>query len=93
MTRAEGGWRRAGSPYRGSPPELPYPVFGAFVELDDQVPAADAASCAVPPDRQNDWLNGGYAVQWWLFAGMTLVAYVWLARREARRRPRPAVAG
>jgi len=92
VTRAEGRLetRRIAVPRIAA--QLPYPVFGAFVQLDDQVPAADPAFVAVPPDRQNDWLNGGYAVQWWLFAGMTLVAYAWLARREARR-PRSAVAG
>jgi cytochrome oxidase assembly protein ShyY1 len=68
---------------------LPYPVFGGFVQLDGQTPPADPAFVPVPADRENDWLNGGYAVQWWLFAGMTLVALAWLARREARNRAAP----
>ena len=35
--------------------------------------------------------NGGYAVQWWVFAALTLVGYVCLARRQVRenRRNRP----
>jgi hypothetical protein len=59
-------------------------VYGAFVQLDEQTPPADTAFVPVPPDSQNDWLNGGYAVQWLLFAAMTLFAYGWLARRQAR---------
>jgi cytochrome oxidase assembly protein ShyY1 len=87
VTRTDGGLetRRVAVPRIAA--ALPYPVYGAFVQLDEQDPPADPAFVAVPPDRQNDWLNGGYAVQWWLFAGMTLVAYGWLARREARGVP------
>jgi cytochrome oxidase assembly protein ShyY1 len=66
--------------------ELPYPVYGAFVQLDGQEPAADGAFRPVPADRQNDWLNFGYALQWLLFALLTLVAYGWLAHRRARGR-------
>jgi cytochrome oxidase assembly protein ShyY1 len=65
-------------------PELPYPVRGAFVQLDTQVPAADKGFSPVPPSYENDWLNLGYTVQWWLFGLMTLFAFVWVARREAR---------
>jgi len=64
--------------------ELPYPVYGAYVMLDSQTPAADPALVPVPSRRENAWQNGGYVVQWWLLAGLTLVGYVWLARREAR---------
>ncbi|SNT65099.1 Cytochrome oxidase assembly protein ShyY1 [Asanoa hainanensis] len=64
--------------------ELPYPVRGAFVQLDTQAPAADAGFKAVPPNYENDWLNLGYTVQWWLFGAMTLFAFGWAARREAR---------
>lgn len=66
--------------------ELPYPVRGAFVQLDTQAPAADPGFSPIPPSHENDWLNLGYSVQWWLFAAMTLFAYGWLARREARSR-------
>ncbi len=64
--------------------ELPYPVYNAYVLLTEQRPPADPGFSAIPIQRQNAWLNGGYAVQWWVFAVMTLGAYVWLARREAR---------
>ncbi|MFG1951006.1 SURF1 family protein [Micromonospora sp. NPDC048830] len=65
--------------------ELPYPVHGAYVLLDEQTPAADPVFQAVPIGHTNNWQNFGYVVQWWLFAAMTLFGYGWVARREARR--------
>ncbi|MFG3599370.1 SURF1 family cytochrome oxidase biogenesis protein [Micromonospora chersina] len=65
--------------------QLPYPVSGGYVLLDQQTPAADPAFQAVPIGHTNNWQNFGYVVQWWLFAGMSLVGYGWVARREARR--------
>jgi cytochrome oxidase assembly protein ShyY1 len=65
---------------------LPYPVYGGFVAVDKQTPAADPAFVPLPVDHQNDWLNFGYSIQWWIFAAMALLGYVWLARREARDR-------
>ncbi|MEU2613814.1 SURF1 family protein [Micromonospora sp. NPDC007271] len=65
--------------------QLPYPVAGGYLLLDQQTPAADPAFQAVPIGHANNWQNFGYVVQWWLFAGMSLVGYAWVARREARR--------
>lgn len=65
--------------------ELPYPVYGAYVLLDEQTPAADPVFRAVPIRHENNWQNFGYVVQWWLFAAMTLFGYGWVARREAHR--------
>ncbi|MEQ4301508.1 SURF1 family protein [Plantactinospora sp. B6F1] len=64
--------------------ELPYPVYSAYLLLDEQTPAADPAFSAIPIRHENDWQNGGYVVQWWLFAAMALVGFCWAARREAR---------
>jgi cytochrome oxidase assembly protein ShyY1 len=70
--------------------ELPYPVYGAYVLLTEQTPAADPLFVRIPVDHENAWQNGGYAVQWWMFAAMALVAFGWQARREARGDdPRP----
>ncbi|NJP33112.1 SURF1 family cytochrome oxidase biogenesis protein [Micromonospora thermarum] len=66
--------------------ELPYPVHGAYVLLDEQTPAADPTFAAIPVGYTNNWQNFGYVVQWWIFAGMTLFGYGFFARREARRR-------
>ncbi|TDC28741.1 SURF1 family protein [Micromonospora sp. 15K316] len=65
--------------------ELPYPVYGAYVLLDEQTPQADPTFTAVTVGHTNNWQNFGYVVQWWLFAVMTLFGYGWAARREARR--------
>ncbi|MER7890791.1 SURF1 family protein [Micromonospora sp. NPDC094482] len=75
--------RRIGVPRLAG--ELPYPVYGAYLLLDEQTPAADPTFVAVPVGHANNWQNLGYVVQWWLFAGMTIVGYGWAARREARR--------
>lgn len=73
--------RRIGVPQLAG--ELPYPVFGAYLLLDEQSPPADPAFSAIPVGHQNNWQNGGYAVQWWLFALTALVGFGWLVRREA----------
>ncbi|MEH1167465.1 SURF1 family protein [Micromonospora sp. CPCC 205539] len=65
--------------------ELPYPVYGGYLLLDEQTPAADPAFKAVTVGHANNWQNFGYVVQWWLFAVMALFGYGWVARREARR--------
>jgi cytochrome oxidase assembly protein ShyY1 len=38
---------------------------------------------SIPIDHEDAWQNGGYAVQWWLFAVMALLVYGWQARKEA----------
>jgi cytochrome oxidase assembly protein ShyY1 len=65
-------------------PEMPYPVYGAYVLLTEQTPAADPAFTQIPIDKEDSWQNAGYTVQWWLFAGMALLAYGWAARKEAQ---------
>jgi cytochrome oxidase assembly protein ShyY1 len=63
---------------------LPYRVYGGYVMLDEQTPAADKALTAVPADHENAWQNAGYVVQWWAFAALTLFGYGYLAHRETR---------
>ncbi|MFD6566591.1 SURF1 family protein [Micromonospora profundi] len=75
--------RRVGVP--GLARELPYPVYGGYLLLDEQTPPADPVFKAVPVGHANNWQNFGYVVQWWLFAVMALFGYGWVARREARR--------
>jgi cytochrome oxidase assembly protein ShyY1 len=63
--------------------ELPYPIYGAYVLLTEQTPAADPLFKKIPIGHENAWQNGGYAVQWWMFAVMALIAFGWQARKEA----------
>jgi cytochrome oxidase assembly protein ShyY1 len=63
--------------------QMPYPVYGAYLLLTGQTPAADRAFRPIPIEHEDAWQNAGYTVQWWLFAAMALVLYGWLARKEA----------
>lgn len=63
-------------------PHLPYPLYHAYLL---ETSPSDPALTAIPVRHENAWLNGGYAVQWWIFAAMVLVGFGWLARREAGR--------
>jgi cytochrome oxidase assembly protein ShyY1 len=66
--------------------QMPFPVYGAYILLTDQTPANDKAFSEIPIDHEDDWQNAGYTVQWWLFACMTLYAYVYYARKEKQLR-------
>ena len=59
---------------------MPYPIYGAY--LLDMSPAAGFTR--IPVDHEDAWQNGGYTVQWWMFALMALLAFAWQARKEAR---------
>jgi cytochrome oxidase assembly protein ShyY1 len=59
--------------------ELPYPVYGAYVLVSEPEPGYSR----IPIDHEDSWQNGGYAVQWWLFAGTALVIFGWQIRKEA----------
>jgi cytochrome oxidase assembly protein ShyY1 len=63
--------------------DLPYPVLGAYVTLNDQQPAADPSFVAIPVDHQDSTMNAGYVAQWWCFALIALIGFGWVARREA----------
>ncbi|MDG4829094.1 SURF1 family protein [Solwaraspora sp. WMMD1047] len=87
VTRRDGRLetRRIAIPELGR--ELPYPVYGGYLLLDEQDPPADPAFVAIPLRHENDWQNFGYVIQWWLFAAMALVGFGWVARREAHGTP------
>ncbi|MFC7326247.1 SURF1 family protein [Marinactinospora rubrisoli] len=80
--------------------ELPYPVYGGFIELTGQDPAADPAPEPVPAPDTNMGMNLSYAVQWWVFAVIAVAGWFFLVRREVRDAaegsggsPAPASAG
>lgn len=59
--------------------KIPYPLYGAYV-LDGD-PAAGFSR--IPIEHEDSWQNGGYAVQWWLFAVTALFVFGFYARKEA----------
>ncbi|GAA0435077.1 SURF1-like protein [Acrocarpospora corrugata] len=65
---------------------LPYRLYGGFVELSGQQPAAAIAPEPVPdPDPgSGGGLNLAYGVQWWMFIGIAIGGWLLLIRREAR---------
>ena len=63
--------------------QMPYPGYGADLLLTEQTPANDPLFVRIPVDHEDAWQNGGYSVQWWLFAAMALFAFGWQARKEA----------
>src|SRR5205823_7813633 len=69
---------------------VPHPLVDAYVTLDSQTPAADRRFEAIPADHELAWQNAGYGVQGWASDALTLVGFVFLARREARVRSEPA---
>lgn len=68
-------------------PMVPYPLRNGYVQSVRQEPPIDEALTPVPPARENSVLNAAYAVQWWIFSGLVLGGYVWLARREGKGMP------
>jgi cytochrome oxidase assembly protein ShyY1 len=58
--------------------KLPYKVSQAYVLADDE--STDLTP--IPSQRENNWLNLGYAFQWWIFSAGVWFGLYWLARRE-----------
>ena len=60
------------------------PTYGTYIESTSERPAAPAALAQLPePDDQNSGLNYAYFVQWEVFAGIAVVGWFLLLRREA----------
>lgn len=76
--------------------QLPYPLYGGWVELTAQRPAASGPLPQPPPPPEvSDGPHLAYAVQWFLFAGIAVVGggyLTWADAGSRRRRPR-AVTG
>lgn len=62
--------------------ELPYPVYGGYAELTEQLPETDPAPEPVDAGEFNTWTNLSYAVQWWVFTGVAVGGWGFLMRRE-----------
>lgn len=77
---------------------LPYPVYGGFAELTDQVPAPGGSPVPLPMPEVDDGPHLSYAVQWCLFALIAVIGWLFLLvddvtggrlREKLRRRPLP----
>jgi cytochrome oxidase assembly protein ShyY1 len=65
---------------------LPYPVLGGYITIHQD------GLTPVPVEYEGTLQNGGYALQWWAFAALTLVGFGYLARRHAREQAGEPVA-
>jgi surfeit locus 1 family protein len=65
------------------------PIYNGYLVLADQQPmATDPPEVVPPPGPQPGglaWRNAAYAVQWWIFAGFTLVLWWKIIRQEAKK--------
>ncbi|WP_393916552.1 SURF1 family cytochrome oxidase biogenesis protein [Halostreptopolyspora alba] len=64
--------------------DLPYPLYGGYVERTGENPSSDPAPEPVAPPETNLGMNMSYAVQWWVFAVIAVGGWVFLVRREVR---------
>lgn len=66
--------------------ELGVPLAGGYIAASDEQPASGIAVeeiDRIPLPELDDGPHLSYAVQWWLFAAMTLGGFAYLVRREA----------
>lgn len=67
---------------------LPYPVYGGYLELNDQNPAIPVIDGRYSPDpaklpgTESELLHRSYGWQWYVFAMIGPIGFVLLARRE-----------
>ena len=64
--------------------ELPYPIYGGYVELISQDPVPDVAPERVSLREEDSGMSASYAVQWWVFTVVVVVGWIVLIRRELR---------
>ncbi|WP_199560765.1 SURF1 family protein [Nocardiopsis sp. L17-MgMaSL7] len=64
--------------------ELPYPIYGGYVELTAQDPVPEEAPERIALREENTGMSASYAFQWWVFSVVAVVGWVVLIRRELR---------
>lgn len=64
--------------------ELPYPIYGGYVELTGQDPVPEQAPERVALREENTGMSASYAFQWWVFSVVAVGGWVVLVRRELR---------
>lgn len=70
--------------------ELPYPLYGGWIELTAEAPAAQPAPLPVPAPDPGLGPHLAYAFQWWLFALLAPVGWGYLWWRDAATEGRTA---
>jgi cytochrome oxidase assembly protein ShyY1 len=70
--------------------DLPYDVYGGYVDLVSQEPAPREAPTPIPAPEPEPGPHLAYAFQWLVFGGIAIGGLVVLARREAREGSPPA---
>jgi cytochrome oxidase assembly protein ShyY1 len=65
---------------------LPYPVYGAWVEVIEEQPSASEAPLPPPAPTVDAGPHLSYAIQWFLFACIGVGGFVILMRAESRLR-------
>jgi cytochrome oxidase assembly protein ShyY1 len=65
---------------------LPYPVYGAWLEVIDEQPPPALAPVRPPAPTLDAGPHLSYAVQWFLFACIGIGGFILLARAESRLR-------
>lgn len=67
--------------------EVPYPLYGGFVDLDKQSPAPrDPLEPPELPDDESEGPHFFYGLQWWFFGALAVFGFGYLAYDERRRR-------
>lgn len=64
--------------------ELPYPIYGGYVELTGQDPVPEQAPERIALHEEDTGMSASYAFQWWVFSVVAVVGWVILIRRELR---------
>ncbi len=67
--------------------QLDGPLLPVYVQLEAQSPPVSTLPVPVPPPEQDNGPHLAYAVQWFVFATITLVGYPLILRRLGRPQP------
>jgi len=69
-------------------PTLPFPVYGGFVDLEDESPAAQSPLEKAEPPDLGEGPHFFYGLQWWFFAALAVFGFGYLAWDERRKAQR-----
>jgi cytochrome oxidase assembly protein ShyY1 len=64
--------------------QLPYPIYGGYVELTAQDPVPEPAPERIALREEDTGMSASYAFQWWVFSVVAVAGWIVLIRRELR---------